>query len=187
MALSLPAAGAAFRLPFVVCNTCAMQPVTGTAARPDRVDALLAATRDLVGVALRSLDVLDGAVSLPQFRLLVALDELGRTPSSRVAAFLGLGPSSVTRMVDRLSEAGLVARGGDPANRSVVTLELTERGRELVGAVLARRRAELGQALDRLTPDESDTVSAALRLLHEAIGAGLPDGAPRPTAGPVPL
>ena len=39
---------------------------------------LQAATRVLAGVALRSLDVLDSAVTLPQFRLLAVLADLGR-------------------------------------------------------------------------------------------------------------
>jgi DNA-binding MarR family transcriptional regulator len=66
------------------------------------VVALDLLTRTLVGVALESLEVLGGRVSLAQFRLLLRLDELGRVPSSRLATALGLGASSVTRMVDRL-------------------------------------------------------------------------------------
>jgi hypothetical protein len=38
----------------------------------EMTEVLQAATRVLAGVALRSLDVLDGAVSLPQFRVLAS-------------------------------------------------------------------------------------------------------------------
>jgi hypothetical protein len=41
-------------------------------------EVLQAATRVLAGVALRSVDVLGGAVSLPQLRVLAVLDDLGR-------------------------------------------------------------------------------------------------------------
>ena len=64
---------------------------TGTAA------VLQAATRILAGVALRSLDVLDSVVTLPQFRLLAVLADLGPVPSGRAARALGLDPSTVTR------------------------------------------------------------------------------------------
>jgi hypothetical protein len=40
---------------------------------PGAAEVLQAATRVLAGVALRSLDVLDSAVTLPQFRLLAVL------------------------------------------------------------------------------------------------------------------
>ena len=44
---------------------------------PETAEVLQAATRVLAGVALRSLDVLDGAVTLPQFRMLAVLADLG--------------------------------------------------------------------------------------------------------------
>ena len=86
----------------------------------------------LTGVALRSMDVLDGVVTLAQFRLLAALADLGRARSAQVARALGLDASTVTRLADRMVAAGHVIRGSDPAHRSVVTLELTPSGQDLV-------------------------------------------------------
>ena len=57
------------------------------------VEVLQAATRVLAGVALRSLDVLDGAVSLPQFRVLAILADLGCSRSVQVAGALALDAS----------------------------------------------------------------------------------------------
>jgi hypothetical protein len=74
----------------------------------EQVEALQAATRVLAGVALRSLDVLDGVITLPQFRMLAVLAELGRARSSRVARALALDASTVTRLADRLVTAGHV-------------------------------------------------------------------------------
>ena len=82
---------------------------------------LQAATRVLAGVALRSLDVLDGIVSLRQFRVLAVLADLGCSRSVQVADALGLDASTVTRLADRLVAAGRVV-GSDPGNRTVVTL-----------------------------------------------------------------
>jgi len=96
------------------------------------VEVLQAATRVLAGVALRSLDVLDGIVSLRQFRVLAVLADLGCSRSVQVADALGLDASTVTRLADRLVAAGHVVRGSDPGNRTVVTLELTDAGCDLV-------------------------------------------------------
>jgi DNA-binding MarR family transcriptional regulator len=49
-------------------------------------------------------------------------------------------PSTVTRLADRLVAAGHVMRGSDPGNRAVVTLELTDSGRNLVARVVSWRR-----------------------------------------------
>jgi DNA-binding MarR family transcriptional regulator len=147
------------------------------------VEVLQDATRMLAGVALRSLDVLDGTVSLPQFRVLAVLADLGCARSTLVARALGLDASSVTRLADRLVAVGHLVRGNDPGNRTVVTLELTDTGRDLVIRVAERRRRELIRILGRLEPGERDTLTAALRRLVEVAGEGYGAIA----RGPVPL
>jgi DNA-binding MarR family transcriptional regulator len=131
---------------------------------------LQAATRVLAGVALRSLDVLDHAVTLPQFRLLAVLADQGRVPSGQAARALGLDRSTVTRLADRMVAAGHVARGGDPQHRGVVTLELTASGRALVATANAWRQRELARIIERLRPADQDAVTTALGLLVAAAG-----------------
>lgn len=144
----------------------------GADLAPDALETLQAATRVLAGVALRSLDVLDGAVTLPQFRMLAVLADLGRARSVRVARALGLEASTVTRLADRMVAAGHVSRGGEPAHRGVVTLELTASGRDLVGQVAAWREQELARIFRQLPPAGRGQVTRALRQLVEAAGEG---------------
>jgi DNA-binding MarR family transcriptional regulator len=138
----------------------------------EQVDALQAATRVLTGVALRSLDVLDGVITLPQFRMLAILAELGRARSSRVARTLALDASTVTRLADRLVTAGHVARGSDPRHRSVVTLELTPSGERLVSAVSQWRQQELSRIVAGLPPSARTQLTSVLGQLVAAAGEG---------------
>ena len=144
----------------------------GPTLEPGAAEVLQAATRVLAGVALRSLDVLDAAVTLPQFRLLAVLADLGSAPSGRAARALGLDPSTITRLADRMVAAGHVARGTDPHHRGVVTLELTASGRDLVAAADAWRRQELARILALLAPPEQQALTTALGLLVAAAGEG---------------
>jgi len=137
---------------------------------PEAAEALQAATRMLAGVALRSLDALDSAVTLPQFRLLAVLADLGPVPSGQAARTLGLDPSTVTRLADRMVAAGYAARGGSPQHRGVVTLELTAEGRALVAISDRWRREELARIMTRLAPAQQTAVTAALGLLVAAAG-----------------
>ncbi|OMB96156.1 MarR family transcriptional regulator [Mycobacterium sp. NS-7484] len=137
------------------------------------VDELLAfetATRDLVGVALRSLEQLE--VSLPQFRLLAVLQERGRSTSTQCAKVLGVAGSSVTRLADRLHASGHLVRVADPSNRRIVALELTPQGRKLVKQAAVRRRRELSRVLDQIDPAERATCAAVLATLHERFDDG---------------
>jgi len=138
----------------------------------EQVEALQAATRMLAGVALRSLDVLDGVTTLPQFRMLAILAELGRARCSRVARTLALDASTVTRLADRLVTAGHVARGSDPRHRSVVTLELTPSGERLVSAVSQWRQQELSRIVAGLAPAARAQLTSVLHQLVASAGEG---------------
>jgi DNA-binding MarR family transcriptional regulator len=150
------------------------------ALAPETAEVLQAATRVLAGVALRSLDVLDSAVTLPQFRLLAVLADLGPVASGRAARTLGLDPSTVTRLADRMVAAGHVARGTSPQHRGVVTLDLTASGRSLVAAADSWRRQELARIIARLAPPEQAKVTAGLELLVRAAGDDYGISASRP-------
>jgi DNA-binding MarR family transcriptional regulator len=139
---------------------------------PEALEILQSATRMLTGVALRSLDVLEGAVTLPQFRMLAVLADMGPARSVQVARALGLEASTVTRLADRLVAAGHVIRGSEPGHRGVVTLELTGTGRLLVAKVAAWRQQELARMLSRLTAADQVRLTGALEQLVAAAGEG---------------
>jgi DNA-binding MarR family transcriptional regulator len=138
----------------------------------DALEALLSVTRILTGVALRSLDVLDGAVTLPQFRMLAVLADLGSARSVQVARALGLEASTITRLADRLVAAGYVIRGSEPGHRGVVTLELTATGQQQVTKVATWRQQELARIMGRLPAGQRVRVTAALHHLVAAAGEG---------------
>jgi DNA-binding MarR family transcriptional regulator len=114
------------------------------AATETEIRIFQAATRDLVGLALRSLSAAPEPITLRQFRLLAAIGIHGPCPTTRIAETLGQGAPATTRMASRLSDHGYITRHPAPGNRNVVELELTSLGRELVAAIEQRRRRELG-------------------------------------------
>jgi DNA-binding MarR family transcriptional regulator len=137
----------------------------------NQVDILQEATRLLAGVALRSLDVMDGAVTLPQYRVLAVIADLGAVRSARVAEALGVEPSTITRIIDRLASTGHVERAVDPANRSAVTLRLTSTGRAIVRRVVDWREAELRRMLLALEPGDRAALTRGLaHMISESGG-----------------
>ena len=153
------------------------------AAERSDVAAFELLTRALIGIAIEGLEVAGGQVSLPQFRLLLTLDGLGPVPSSKLAAQLRLAPSAITRMVDRLQDTGLVQRGTDPRSRSIVTVEPTAAGRQLIDAVLSHRHELLGAVLDRMTSADHKAAVRAARQFASLSGNAIAVG----ESGPVPL
>ena len=136
------------------------------------VDALLLASRALVGIAARSLADLD--VTLQQFRALVVIGSAARTTVSDLAAVLGTHPTSVTRLCDRLVRKRLLRRSEGVSDRREVDLVLTASGRRLLEGVTARRRADLAAITAGMAPGEADAAVTALRAFaaaaHDVVG-----------------
>lgn len=135
----------------------------------DATEALLVASRALVGVAATSLADLDD-VTLPQFRALVILAGSGEVTATELAERLAIHQSSVTRLCDRLVRKGLVARSQAESDRRVVTLRLTPAGRRLVRRVSDRRRKALAVIVDRMTAGQRAEAVAGMRAFAHAAG-----------------
>ncbi|WP_433617596.1 MarR family winged helix-turn-helix transcriptional regulator [Dactylosporangium sp. CA-139114] len=138
------------------------------------VEALLAVSRSMVALAARSLAALGTDVTLPQYRTLVLLAGGGPQRSAVLARELGVAPSTLTRMCDRLVRKSLIHRFHRHNDRRSIWLGLTPAGRDLVGHVMRARRHEL-EAIVR-----SAGLTAApreLTLLHAFVRAAgeLPD------------
>ena len=136
----------------------------------DVVDAILRASRVLVAVAARSLSAVDHDVTLPQFRALVVLAQRGPQRPSNLADALGVHPSTITRLCDRLVAKRLVKRAESPGNRREVTITLTPKGKRLVDSVTAKRRVEIAEIVTRVPQRERATMVRALNALGEAAG-----------------
>lgn len=133
---------------------------------PRRDAAAVRAAARLAKVAGTALA--EAGLTLAQYRVLVFLDGADR-PATHVAGLLGVTPSTVTSVVDGLTARGLVERRADPADRRRVVLSLTAaghrqlaRGDEVVGE-------RLGRLLDRLPPQEAETVRCGLESLNRAM------------------
>lgn len=141
-------------------------PAQGT---DDEFGLLLELSRRLVGIAVRSLELVDDQVSLPQFRALAVLYRRGTLSAGGLADDLGLHTSSVTRLCDRLVAAGLVSRELREDNRRQVELDLTPEGRQLVDRVWSRRRENICAAVESLTDRQRTALVKALRPLLAAM------------------
>jgi DNA-binding MarR family transcriptional regulator len=138
--------------------------------RESVVDAVLTASRVLVAIAARSLAEVADEVTLTQYRSLVVLASRGPQSVAALADELGVTPSTVSRLCDRLVRKGLVRRREDRRDRRAVRLALTPAGRELVDAVTERRRTEITGLLDGIPEEEQRSLVHALRRLAQAAG-----------------
>jgi DNA-binding MarR family transcriptional regulator len=155
--------------------------VSWDAARPDLGVGALQVTARLARLGphlARRQEAVFGRFGLSrgEVGLLSALRIAGpprRLSPTRLGHGLMLSSAGVTSRVDRLERRGFVRRLPDPDDRRGVIVELTDEGLEVVDAAVAANTASDRQLLERLTPEEIETLEGLLRKL--LAGLELPD------------
>lgn len=148
----------------------AARPRTARADSDELVDAVLRASRTLVGVAARSLATVAEDVTLAQYRVLIELASRGPQRVADLATALTVDRSTATRMCDRLVRKRLVARRRATDDRRVVRISLTAAGAHLVTEVSRRRRAEIQRIVRRMPSSHRPLVVEALQAFSRAAG-----------------
>jgi len=85
---------------------------------------------------------------------------------AELAAEEGISPPALSGHIDRLERAGLIERQRSSEDRRRVGLRLTDEGERLLRRVRARRTTWLAGRLGSLTPDELETIAAAVPALR---------------------
>ena len=93
------------------------------------------------------------------------LRDSGPTRLTELAAAEGVSQPSMSALVARLADRGLVQRGTDPQDARVVLLSLTPAGEDLVAQRRAARAERLEGALGALPPSDVATIADALPAL----------------------
>ncbi|HEX8065200.1 MAG TPA: MarR family transcriptional regulator [Thermoleophilaceae bacterium] len=148
--------------------------MTASSARPrGKAQAMEALAQSFKGAtaAMRRLRGRDthrpGALSHAQYQVLFELLRRGELPAGGLATVADVSPASMTQMLDRLADAGLVERVRSESDRRVVGARLTESGRE----ACEERRAALEplwrEMLADFTAKELHTTAAVLDRLTE--------------------
>ena len=97
---------------------------------------------------------------MSQLKTIILLVETGGLTGRDLAERLGIGPSAVTALVDRLVQRGYARREEDRADRRVSWARPTEKAIELFERLHATHRERLAEVLATLAPEELARVAA---------------------------
>jgi DNA-binding MarR family transcriptional regulator len=97
---------------------------------------------------------------------LATVDRHGPLTPSELAARERVQRPTITRVVCRLEEGGLVARAADPTDRRSALITVTPAGRALLEAGRTRKDAFLSERLEALPAADRATLARAAALLE---------------------
>ena len=108
-------------------------------------------------------------LGIGQLKTLFFISNHGSTTTGKLATALGVTPTNVTGIIDRLLERKLITRTGDPDDRRVILLRTTPLGEELVTELRQKRKERMSELFSHLTDKEAAIVAQALKILVKAI------------------
>jgi len=109
----------------------------------------------------------DTGMTYPKFIVLVALEEAGPLTVTELSSYTGMEPSTLSPLLKRMAEYGVLTRVRSTKDERRVEVELTDMGRKAVTLV----REAMVEGLEALELDPSQTVqiTEALKAARERV------------------
>lgn len=108
-------------------------------------------------------------LTLPQMITLFAIHERGSCRMSSLADITQQSAGTLTGIIDRLIDEGLVARVRNEADRRVVEVVLTPQGQERLDRVMRVRREEMGRLFGRFGDQDLTHLVSMLNVLLDGL------------------
>ena len=112
----------------------------------------------------------DKGVTAPMRAVLDYLDRHGSAPVPRIAQARGVSRQHIQTIVNELAASGLVDAVANPAHRRSPLVELTQAGRECIGAVADDERRLLGDLAASVGRADLAVTARTLRTIRRGLG-----------------
>ena len=103
---------------------------------------------------------------------LATIERHGPLTPSELAVRERVQRPTVTRVLARLEEAGLVSRAGDPTDRRSCLVSASPEGRELLAVLRTRKDAYLARQLSVLSAEDREALDRAAAILERMLEEG---------------
>ena len=113
-------------------------------------------------------------VTRAQWKVLFRLTRQPGLRQIELADLLDIEPITLSRIIDRLEENGLVERKADPADRRAWRLHVTAAARPLVAKLKCVADAMIAEAFAGIDPKDIETVRHVLARVRDNAGPGAP-------------
>ena len=144
--------------------------MTLTSTKPDLVERILEQLEPLIARQRKAI-AQQGCfrtISSTQRHVLLLLDSEGPMTMGRIAELLDVSLPTVTGIVERMVDHGLVARIRSDDDRRIVSVAVTDAGRQTVEEIDLVRRSQLAAVICRLSAEQQQRALSTFTDLRQA-------------------
>src|SRR5262249_31474612 len=122
-------------------------------------------------------------LTMPQMKALLILDTDGQSTIGELACRMGFGKPAMSILVEKLVQGGYLRRTEDPEDRRRTIVRVTEKGADVVAALLRGTHSKLRGYLGQMRHEDLVALVQGLRAVIDLITPDMPEIDPcAPTA-----
>jgi DNA-binding MarR family transcriptional regulator len=118
--------------------------------------------------ALLNQQLVRSGFTFPQYRVIRILGRFGAIPMNKLGEHMFVTPGNVTGLVDRLERRGCIERVEKGADRRIIKIGLTKKGRGSYRQISADYRKLVNSIMKVLSKEELSTLTTLLQKVKEA-------------------
>lgn len=105
-----------------------------------------------------------------EFAVLELLYHKGDQPLQQIGGKILLASGSITYVVDKLEEKGLLKRAACPKDRRVTYAQITDEGKKFIDDIFPDHEQRIHELMSSLTTDEKETAIELIKKLGLSVG-----------------
>ena len=107
-----------------------------------------------------------GKITIPQFLVLHIISKSGAQKMSFLAKEMGISLPAISGLINRLHKIGVIRRIYDQADRRIIRVDLTAKGKDLVRQVILQRQKMISNIFSAVSPQERKEFLKILSKIH---------------------
>jgi len=112
-------------------------------------------------------------ITRAQWHVLAKIERFEGMKQTELAEQMEMQPITLTRLIDKLCDQGLIERRGDETDRRVNRLYLKKAARPLLGKLAGLRSEMTATALDGINPTDAHRMLALLETMRENVRSAI--------------
>jgi MarR family transcriptional regulator, 2-MHQ and catechol-resistance regulon repressor len=108
-------------------------------------------------------------LGITEFSVLEVLYQKGKQTIQQIGNCILVSSGSMTYVIDKLEQRGLLSRNACPDDRRVIHVTLTDEGNELMNEIMPKYHEVVNHMFDSLNSDEAETLVQLLKKVRNVV------------------
>ena len=108
-------------------------------------------------------------LGITEFSVLEVLYQKGKQTIQQIGSCLLVSSGSMTYIIDKLEQRGLLSRNACPEDRRMIHVRLTDNGNELMNEIMPKYYDSVDQMFNLLDSNEAETLVQLLKKVRDKV------------------